>query len=133
MTDDALWDAFSRAAIPEKEWNHRAHLRVAWLFTRRHALDEAHLLMRVGIIRMNATHGLVETPARGYHETITRAWLILMRAWSADHPTETSVELLDLLAERAGREALLRHYTRERLLGVEARARWVPPDLDALP
>ncbi len=68
MDDQELWQAFGSASLPEKDWTHRSHLRVGWLHSARYPLDEAHVLMRVGIIRLNATHGLVETAARGYHD-----------------------------------------------------------------
>jgi hypothetical protein len=133
MNDLELWDAFSQAALPEKEWTHRAHLRMAWLFSSRYPLDEAHVLIRVGIIRLNATHGLVETAARGYHETITRVWLVLMRAMMKEVPSPSSLDFLEVCTERLGRDALLRHYSRERLGSLEARARFVEPDLLPLP
>jgi hypothetical protein len=44
-----------------------------------------------------------------------------------------SREFLLLHAELLGNDAPLRHYSRERLLGVEARARFVEPDLAPLP
>ena len=68
LDDDALWRAFHDGALPAAQWTHAAHLRVAWLHLARYELDEAHLRMRVGIIRLNAAHGLVETAERGYHE-----------------------------------------------------------------
>ncbi|CAN5911620.1 hypothetical protein BH11MYX4_BH11MYX4_69270 [soil metagenome] len=133
MDDDALWDAFSTASLPETEWTHRSHLRVAWMFSRRYSLDEAHLLMRVGIIRLNAAQGLVETPARGYHETITRVWLVLIRSLMKEFPAGSSPAFVDDAGAWLAREALFRHYSRERLMGVEARAHFVDPDLEPLP
>src|SRR5690348_11419884 len=91
MDDAALWGGFTEARLPASEWNHQAHLRVAWLFLDRHPLDEAHLLMRVGIVRLNASHGLVETPSRGYHETMTRVWLALVASLrSSEDPRSPS-------------------------------------------
>src|SRR3954453_21824512 len=79
MDDGALWEAFATSSLPGNLWTHEAHVRTAWLFLQRNrGLDEAHLLMRIGIVRLNAFHGLVETPARGYHETLTRVWLVLV-------------------------------------------------------
>src|SRR6187399_220245 len=77
LDDEALWAAFHAGTLPHARWNHAAHLRTAWLHLERYRLDEAHLRMRAGIIRLNAAHGLVESPARGYHETLTRVWLVL--------------------------------------------------------
>jgi hypothetical protein len=133
MDDDALWEAFTTATLPEASWTHRSHLRVAWLFSGRHTLDEAHVLMRVGIIRLNAAQGLVETPARGYHETITRVWLVLVRSLMREFPAESSTAFVDVAAGWLEREALFQHYSRERLMSVEARARFVEPDLEPLP
>jgi hypothetical protein len=133
MDDDALWEAFSTAALPEQDWTHRSHLRVAWLFSNRYTLDEAHLLMRVGIIRLNAAQGLVETPARGYHETITRVWLVLLRSLMKEFPAASSAAFVDAAGAWLAREALLRHYSRDRLTSVEARAHFIDPDLEPLP
>ncbi len=133
MDDDALWDAFTNATLPEKEWTHRGHLRVAWMYSQRYSLDEAHVLMRVGIIRLNAFHGLVETAARGYHETITRVWLVLVRALMKEQPAATSAEFVDAGGAWLAREALFGHYSRDRLMSLEARARFVEPDVDPLP
>jgi len=133
MDDQELWQAFGGATLPERDWTHRSHLRMAWLYCQRHDLDEAHVLMRVGIIRLNARHGLVETSARGYHETITRVWLTIVRALRKEVTAETSTAFVDLCGERLAKDVLLLHYSRDRLLSVEARARFVEPDLLALP
>ena len=134
MDDRELWERFSAARLPDAAWTHRAHLRMAWLFLERHpAIDEAHILMRVGIIRLNATHGLVETTARGYHETLTRVWLVLVDALRRTEPAESSEAFVDTCAERLGRDAVLGYYSRERLMSVRARATFVDPDLMPLP
>src|SRR5689334_20809922 len=80
LVDDALWSAFHERTLPAAQWTHVAHVRIAWMHLARYELDEAHLRMRVGIIRLNAAHGLVETAQRGYHETLTRVWLALVAA-----------------------------------------------------
>ncbi len=134
IPDDELWERFHAATLPAAEWTHHAHLRVAWMYLRRHALDDAHVLMRVGIIRLNASHGLVETPSRGYHETMTRVWLRLVAAAMRATPGhDDSQSFLAAHAASLGKDAPLRHYTRERLLSVTARACFVEPDLLPLP
>lgn len=131
LDDDALWRAFHDRTLPASQWTHAAHLRVAWLHLARHELDEAHLRMRVGIIRLNAAHGLVETPERGYHETLTRVWLVLVRAARRGAAGADSTSVLS--QPGLERTAPLGYYSRERLFSVEARARFVPPDLAELP
>lgn len=133
MDDDALLAAFTESRLPSEAWTHRAHLRVAWLFLRTGSLDEAHVLLRVGIIRLNAVHGLVETASRGYHETLTRAWLRLVAAARRDGGDASSEAFLERCAARLDRQAVLAHYSRERITSVAARAVFVEPDLAPLP
>jgi hypothetical protein len=133
MDDRALWDAFSESRLPADRWTHREHLRVAWMFLERHPLDEAHLLMRVGIIRLNAFHELVETPARGYHETLTRVWLALIARLRATASERTSDAFVEAHSASLSRDAVLSHYSRERIMSVRARSIFVEPDLAPLP
>jgi hypothetical protein len=133
MEDELLWYRFGQQKLSVVEWTHVAHVRVAMLHLARWPLDEAHVLMRVGIVRLNASHGLVETAKRGYHETITRGWLALLAPIVA-RETSMNGELRTaaIVAQRGpllGRDALLRHYSNERLFSLEARARYVEPDL----
>lgn len=131
LDDDALWSAFHDRTLPAAQWTHVAHVRVAWMHLTRHALDEAHVLMRVGIIRLNAAHGLVETATRGYHETITRVWLILVAAARQRDPGSDSRAFL--AAHGLARDTPLRYFSRERLFSLAARASFVAPDLADLP
>lgn len=131
LDDDTLWAAFHDRSLSAAQWTHTAHVRIAWLHLARYELDEAHLLMRVGIVRLNAAHGLVETRARGYHETITRVWLILVAAARQRDPGTDSRGFL--AAHELARDTPLRYYSRERLFSTAARASFVAPDLAELP
>jgi hypothetical protein len=131
LDDDALWSAFQDRSLGSAQWTHAAHLRIAWLHLARYELDEAHLRMRVGIIRLNLAHELVETEVRGYHETLTRVWLVLVRAERRRLPHADSASFLE--AHGVDRNVPLRFYSRERLFSVAARAVFVPPDLADLP
>ena len=133
LDDEALWHAFHDRTLGHAQWTHAAHLRVAWLHLARYEIDEAHLRMRVGIIRLNLAHGLVETEVRGYHETLTRVWLVLVRAARRRFSAADSTSFLEAQAGPCDRDAPLRFYSRERLFSVAARAMFVPPDLAELP
>jgi hypothetical protein len=133
LSDEELWHAFETQALPAAAWTHRAHLRVAWLFLKRHPIDDAHVLMRVGIIRLNAFHGLVETVSRGYHDTLTRLWLALVAAQMQAADAPSSGAFVDACAGALGKDAVLRHYSKERVMSVRARASFVEPDLLPLP
>jgi len=138
MTDEELWNAFVGRTLPEPSWNHQTHLRVAWLHLARWQLDEAQLRMRVGIIRLNLTHGLEETPERGYHETMTRFWLhavALARHADAEKPIAVphSSAFCELHPELLDKTYPLHFYTRHHLMSLQARAIFVEPDRQALP
>ena len=119
--------------LSHAEWTHMAHLRTAWLHLERWELDEAHLRMRVGIIRLNAVHGTEETVKRGYHETITRAWFAIVASLRRIDRCHDSLEFVTSHASLLDRDAPLRHYTRDLLFSPRARAVYVPPDLAPLP
>ena len=133
LDDDALWTAFHEKTLTHAEWTHEAHLRVAWMHVTRYPLDEAHLRMRAGIIRLNERHGLVESAERGYFETLTYVWLALVADAQRRSPAADSRALLAARPELQDRELPLRHYSRELLRTGKARAIFVPPDREPLP
>ena len=89
--------------------------------------------MRAGIIRLNASHGLVEGPERGYHETLTRVWLALVAAARRASTTTDSRAFVAESSAALAKSAALRFYTRETLLSLRARAVFVESDLAPLP
>ena len=139
MTDAELSERFHARTIPATEWTHEAHLRIAYMFMRRYALDEAHLLFRIHLIRLNTVHWVPESKERGYHDTLTRGWLMVVAdAMRRDGvalgvgagdgaPGADPHESLAFLArhpEFQNRKIMLNFYSRERINSVEARARW---------
>ncbi|MET0387008.1 MAG: hypothetical protein ABW321_13665, partial [Polyangiales bacterium] len=133
MDDTELWARFEAHALLAAEWNHDAHVRTAWLFLERFDFDEAHVRMRAGIIRMNERHGLIETGARGYFETVTRAWLSLIADARRRIHATTSQALLAAAPELRDRTLIQRHYSAALLASKRARAIYLPPDLTPLP
>ena len=133
MDDQALWACVHDSSLPQQAWTHDAHLRVAWMFLARYALDEAHLRLRVAIIKLNAAHGLDETPSRGYHETLTRTWLTLVAQARRGVVVPTSAAFRIACSNELERDAPMRFYSRERLLSLPARATFVAPDRAPLP
>ena len=133
MEDDELWAAFGASSLSVKQWTHEAHVRTAFLFVQRFDLDEAHLRMRAGIIRLNERHGLVETSTRGYFETLTRVWLVLVADARIRSSAHSSQQLLARCPELLDRALPARHYSKALLATPRARAIFVEPDLAPLP
>ena len=122
--------------LPRLEWTHEAHLAATtYLLTRR--TDIAIDKELPGIIRRyNESVGGVNDDTQGYHETITRVFLHGVRLFLAEaDPGEPLHELINelLLSPMGRRDWPLRFYSAERLFSVDARRRFVPPDVAALP
>ena len=122
--------------LPRAEWTHEAHLAATtYLLTRRPDIDVDKQLP--GLIRAyNVSVGGVNSDSEGYHETITRVFLHGVRLFLAEADlNEPLHELVNelLLSPMGRRDWPLRFYTRERLLSVEARRNFIPPDIAALP
>jgi hypothetical protein len=127
--------AFMDCSLPHVRWTHRAHLTVALWYATHHPPECALELMREGIHRLNAAHGLVPTPTRGYHETITRLYMrVVARFVREELPQGDWATRANLLFDRYGaRDLPLRYYSRDLLMSPAARAGWVPPDREPLP
>jgi len=122
--------------LPRPEWTHEAHLATTtYLLTRRPDIDIDKELP--GFIRAyNESVGGVNSDSEGYHETITRVFLHGVRLFLAEadkhEPLHELVNEL-LLSPMGRRDWPLRFYTPARLFSVEARRKFVPPDIAALP
>ena len=123
-------------SLPRAEWTHEAHLAATtWLLTRRPEIDIDTELPGI-IRRYNESVGGVNSDSEGYHETITRVFLAGVRLFLSEaDPKEPLHELVNelLLSPMGRRDWPLRFYSRDRLLSVEARRKFIPPDLAALP
>ena len=134
MDDEALLRGFEAASLTREEWTHRAHVRTAWLYASRLPFDEALRRMRDGLHALNAAQGTPESPTRGYHETLTQAWL--RRVAAAVRASGTDVDsraFCERHPELLSRGAVDVHYSRERLFSPEAKRTFVPPDREPLP
>jgi len=132
---DDLAARFRAALVPHAEWTHRAHLTVGAWHVHHHGADEALAMLRTGIRALNDAHGTPNSATRGYHETITRAYVTLLAEALAAFPAATP------LAERvahilespiAERDVLFRFWSRDLLMAPAARAAWIAPDLAPL-
>jgi len=129
---DDLAGRFQGCAVPAKEWTHAAHLVVGLWHVHRYGAMDALVRLRVGIRRVNESHGAVNSTTNGYHETITAAYVQLLTQYLDRRGTDMPLELqaLDLLAgPLAVRDVLFTFYSRDRLMSTNARLEWLEPDL----
>jgi hypothetical protein len=93
--------------------------------------DEALTRLRDVIRSYNESVGTANTDTSGYHETLTRFYVSLIAQFVAREDDGAPLDVLAdrLIAELGDRDLPLRYYSRHRLFSVEARHRWVEPDL----
>jgi hypothetical protein len=89
-----------------------------------------------GFIRAyNEATGVANTDTDGYHETITQASLRAARSFLLEDPARSLFATCNaLMASPLGKsDWLLAYWTRGLLFSIEARRKWVEPDLRPLP
>ena len=134
MTDADFTNAFEACLIPAADWKHRSHLKIAYLYLREHSFAEALNRIRAGIQRLNATTNTPDALDRGYHETMTVAWLKLVEFTLNEYgPAATADEFIDAQEHLLNRKALRFFYSRDHILTWKAKTEFVPPDITPLP
>jgi hypothetical protein len=129
MTDDEFLIAFEACTL--EEFHHRDHIKVAYLYLRRHPLDEAIAKVRIGLQALAAAwNAPVDDLEKGYHETMTQAWVRLVHLALSDCGMAESADAFcdrhPLLMQKT---CLQSFYSRERLMTWEAKREFVEPDL----
>jgi hypothetical protein len=134
MDDAEFLATFEACRWPLERWHHCDHVKLAYLYLRRHPLDEAAARLRAGIQAHNAAHAIPESLTSGYHETMTQAWLRLVHVILCEYgPADTADAFCDAHPELLEKKTLRLFYSRERFLSAEAKVTFVEPDLAPLP
>jgi hypothetical protein len=132
--DKEFLAAFENCTLPFDEWHHRAHVKVAYLYLRELPFDEALEKARANIQRYNAATNTPETLERGYHETITVAWMRLVQFTLREYgPSVSADEFLAAQEHLLNRKALRFFYSRDRIVSWQAKEKFVEPDLAPFP
>lgn len=124
--------SFEDGTFPKSEWTHSSHLAMATYYLWRLSIREATSCIRNGIQRYNVAQGGINTPESGYHETLTIFWIQRIAEYVAALSEGTGMlEAVRGVVERFGkrRELYNDYYSFDVLNSMEARAKWVPPDL----
>jgi hypothetical protein len=131
---DAFIAAFEGCTLPKEQWTHGAHLLTGACYV--HALGEAEAIdrMRRCVSRYNESVGGQNTDTSGYHETITVAWIKLLRDLLDRSKPITRAAFAALAVEhfQAQRDIFTRFYDFDLIASTEARRRWVAPNLQPL-
>ena len=113
------------------DFDHRAHLRLAYIHLAENNADKSSELMRDTLNRFLLHNGV--DPSK-YHETITKAWILAVHHFMNKSGSSSSAdELIDSHPEMLDKNIMMTHYSAEVLFSDEARAAFVQPDLDPIP
>jgi hypothetical protein len=129
MNDQEFLIAFETCTI--EEFHHRDHIKVAYLYLRRHPLDLAIVKVCTGLQALAvAWNAPVDDLEKGYHETMTQAWVRLVhQALTDGGAAEDADAFCDQQPQLLQKTALRSFYSRERLMTWEAKREFVEPDL----
>ena len=128
--DEAFLAAVEAATWPGERFGHREHVRLAWLYLRRHGREEGSGRIRATLQRYATALG---APGK-YHETLTWAWSVCVdHALRGPPRCETFSAFLEAHPWLLEGKLLARHYRPETLEAPEARRERVAPDLAPLP
>lgn len=125
--DRTFRESLESCTFPPAEFNHRAHVRLAYVYLCEHDTDIACQSMKRSLLSFIRHHGADESK---YHETITRAWIMAVRHFMEGSPGAASADdFIDQNPRLLDSRIMLTHYSASLLFSEEARARFMGPDL----
>lgn len=124
-------EAFEACAFPAADFDHRAHLRLAYVYLTELDDESAHERMRGALLALLDSLGVDRAK---YHETMTRAWILAVRHFMKKTAGSRSADaFIDANPMMLDSKIMMTHYSTELLFSDEARAEFVEPDLDPIP
>jgi hypothetical protein len=131
---DAFIGAFEGCTLPKERWTHGAHLLTGACYVHGLGRDAALEKMRVCVRRYNESVGGKNTDTSGYHETITVMWIRLLDGFRREVGAMERAEFARLAVERfvGEKDVFKRYYDFDVVGSVEARRKWVAPNLTGL-
>jgi hypothetical protein len=123
ISDEEVWqvvDRFERCQYSLEEFDHCFHLAVGLAYLSRATFADATEQMRTSLQRFSTHHG-----KQGYHETITRFWLMKLSELQGGELWKRANEA----ASKLDKTLIFEYYERDNLMNDEARQSWVSPPL----
>ena len=122
---------FETCVFSPSEFNHRAHLRLAYVYLVENDDDMACQLMRDSLLRFLNHNGV---DISKFHETMTRAWILAVRHFMEnDSGADSANTFIENNPKMLDKNIMMTHYSAELLFSDEAREQFAPPNLDPIP
>lgn len=131
--DQQFKAAVESGAFPVDQFDHRAHLRLAYIYL----AETSSVAASVGLVKKTLWHLLEKAgvqPQEKYHATLTQAWLHLV-ARHMQPPNPACEDTEDFISQHAtllDTKLLLGFYSEARLYSEAARAAFLTPDVTPL-
>lgn len=128
---ESLIERWNHQKLPKSEWTHEAHIAVATWYNWHHDPQTALELVRPLIIAHNEYVGTPNSDNEGYHETITKFWIICCSNFMNENPCSSPIEahLKIMNSSVVSSNYPLQYYSKGLLFSVKARHHWVESDL----
>jgi hypothetical protein len=128
MQDDEFQLQFESCTLPKEYFKHRGHLRITWIYLSRNNLEDAMPQIIQGIKRYAASLGA----AHIYHETLTRAWILLVHTAMLQCPSVCYDDFIVINEYLLDKSLIFQYYSTVLLDSENARRIWCEPDLKSL-
>lgn len=122
--------AFEACTVAPSEFNHEAHVRVAYIYLAEGDVDSAVPKMRDALLNFLEHNNI---PRAKFHETLTRAWVQAVRHFMNKSMSTSTADFIAKNPELLDSKIMLTHYSASVLFSPDARASFVEPDLDPIP
>jgi hypothetical protein len=126
-----LIQEFESLTLPLKNWTHIEHLAVGLWYTYKNISENVSDIVKNNIIKYNDAVGIPNTNSTGYHETLTRFWLLFISEFLKINKNISIIKLFKSLiyADISTKDFPLLFYSKGILFSSDARLDWKLPDL----
>ena len=122
--------AFEACIVAPSQFNHEAHVRLAYVYLTECDADAAVQKMRDALLKFLEHNSI---PRSKFHETLTEAWVLAVRHFMNRSTSNSAAEFIAKNPELLDSKIMLTHYSASVLFSPDARASFVEPDLDPIP
>ena len=130
-SDQQFQNEFENCATALSDFNHSAHVRLAYLYLCKGSTNWAYKQIRSSILRYLEYNNI--DPMK-YSVTITRGWtMAVCHFMQQANPCESAEELVSQFPQLLDGNIMLSHYSKERLFSMKARGEFLQPDLQVIP
>lgn len=123
--------AFESCRFEPEDFDHAAHVRLAYVYLCDHPVDLAVVRMKRSLLAFLAHLGVGESK---YHETVTRAWVLAVKHFmSKSASCNSAADFMSANPQLLDSRIMLTHYSAEVLFSTAARETFVEPNVQAIP